>query len=77
MTTCNIHFICLIQIQKTEIYTAYRKSAKKYRDIHFCLYLPALIHKYKSKHEYIYIYTNNMYNYKEKHFTVWTQYAVG
>ncbi len=24
----NIHFICLIQIQNTEIYTTYRKSAK-------------------------------------------------
>ncbi len=28
----NIYFICLIQIQNTEIYTAYRKSAQKYRD---------------------------------------------
>ncbi len=30
-------FICLIQIQNTEICTVYRKSAKKYRDIHFLL----------------------------------------
>ncbi len=40
-----IHFICLIQIQKcinTEIYTVYRKSAKKYRDMN-CSYRPALI----------------------------------
>ncbi len=33
MPTCYIHFICLIQIQNTEICTVYRKSAKKYRDI--------------------------------------------
>ncbi len=42
-----IHFICLIQIQKcinTEIYTVYRKSANKYRDINFCSYHPALIY---------------------------------
>ncbi len=37
-----IHFICLIQIQNTERYTVYRKSAKKYRDINFCSYRPAL-----------------------------------
>ncbi len=30
----NIHFICLIQIQNTEIYTTYRKSAKNILIIH-------------------------------------------
>ncbi len=39
----NIHFICLIQIQNTEIYTAYCKSAKRYRDMNFCSYRPALL----------------------------------
>ncbi len=41
-----IHFICLfllIQMQNTEIYTVYRKSAKKYRYINFCSYRPALL----------------------------------
>ncbi len=33
-------FICLIQIQNTEICIVYRKSAKKYRDINFCSYCP-------------------------------------
>ncbi len=35
-----IDFICLIQIQNTDIYTA--NQPKKYRDIHFCSYRPAL-----------------------------------
>ncbi len=43
ITHAYIHFICLIQIQNTEIYTVYRKSAKKYRDINFCSYRQALI----------------------------------
>ncbi len=38
-----IHFICLIQIENTEICTAYRKSAKKYRDMIFYSYRPALV----------------------------------
>ncbi len=38
----NIYFICLIQIQNTEIYTAYRKSAQKYRD--FLLISPSTKH---------------------------------
>ncbi len=36
-------FICLIQIQNADICTVYRKSAKKYRDINFCSYCPALL----------------------------------
>ncbi len=39
----NIHFIRLIQIQILRDNTAYRKSAKKYRDMNFCSYRPALL----------------------------------
>ncbi len=34
-------FICLLQIQNTEICNVYCKSAKKYRDIQFLLIFPS------------------------------------
>ncbi len=34
-------FICLIQIQNTDIYTVYRKSAKKIKRYEFLLILPS------------------------------------
>ncbi len=40
-------FICLIQIQNTEIYTVYHKSAKKYRDIHRIPQISQKIQRYK------------------------------
>ncbi len=45
MPNAYIHFlfIRLIQLQNTETYTVYRKSAKKYRDMNFCSYRPTLI----------------------------------
>ncbi len=39
-----IHFFCLIQLQNTEIYNIYRKSAQKYRDMNCCSYRPALVY---------------------------------
>ncbi len=36
-----IHFVCLIQIQNTEIYTVYRKSAKKIPRYEFLLISPS------------------------------------
>ncbi len=37
-------FVYLFNPNKnTEIYTVHRKSAKKYRDVNFCSYCPALL----------------------------------